>query len=88
MREKINTNIRIDSEIKEKAKKIAEAQGTDLNTVLNGYLIDFVEMWEVRCEKSQLDSEKSEIEALSAEDVEKLKKMPNFRSLIQTFSWM
>lgn len=88
MGQKVNTNIRIDSEVKEKAKKIAEEQGTNLSTVLNMYLIDFVETWEIRYKKPQLQSEKWESEALSDDDVAALKKMPNFTSLIQTFSWM
>jgi antitoxin component of RelBE/YafQ-DinJ toxin-antitoxin module len=42
MSTKVNVNIRLDKDIKEKAMKIAKEKGTTLSNILNMYLIDFV----------------------------------------------
>lgn len=42
---KINVNIRLDSDLKNKASKLADKMGTNLSTVINMYLIKFVESW-------------------------------------------
>ncbi len=88
MSQKVNTNIRIDKEIKEKAKKIASEQGTNLSTVLNMYLIDYIETGEMRYKKLNQKVETVKSEGLSDDDLNVLSKMPEFNSLIKTFAWM
>lgn len=86
MSEKINVNIRIDKELKNKAKVIAEKKGTNLSTILNMYLISFVETWKI--EYLWSDQNMIKYEELSKNDEEKLKNMPEFNSLLNTFSWI
>ncbi len=82
MSKKVNVNIRLEKEIKEKAKKLAFEMWTTLSTVLNMYLYKFVETkkleyiwWDI------------EVEPFSEKDIEEIEKLPNFKSLISTFSW-
>ena len=43
MTTKVNVNIKLDKDLKEKAKIIAWNKWTNLSTIVNMYLIDFVE---------------------------------------------
>lgn len=86
MTTKVNVNIRLDKELKEKAKIIAWNKWTNLSTIVNMYLVDFVETWKIR----YLWSEESslEIEEFSKKEKKQLEEMSNFKSLMNTFQWM
>ncbi len=87
MSTKVNVNIRLDKELKEKAKKIAESKWTTLSTVLNMYLVDFVDTWKIRYIWSE-DESSIEFEEFTEEEQKKLESMPGFNSLMKTFAWM
>jgi len=86
MSTKVNVNIRLDRELKEKAKKIALSKWTTLSTIINMYLVDFVETKKIKYLWSEENN--IEIEEFSEKEKKELKNMPNFNSLINTFEWM
>ena len=86
MTTKVNVNIRLDKELKEKVKLIASKKWTNLSTIVNMYLVDFVETWKIKYLWSEDDN--LEIEEFSKEEKKELEKIPNFKSLINTFSWI
>jgi len=86
MATKVNVNIRLDEELKVKAKIIAAKKWTNLSTIINMYLVDFVETWKIKYLWSE--ENKLEIEEFSKEEEKELEKMPNFNSLINTFEWI
>ena len=79
---KINVNIRLDKDLKDKAKKIAENKWTTLSTILNMYLVDFVDTWKI---KYLWSDNNIEIEEFSKEEEKELTNIPNFNSLMKTF---
>lgn len=85
MSTKVNVNIRLDRELKEKAKKIAESKWTTLSTVLNMYLVDFVDTWKIRYLWSE---DEIEIEEFTEKEMGELEKLPNFKSFIKTAQWI
>lgn len=48
---KINVNIRLDAELKKQAQVLADKMWTNLSTVINMYLIKFVESWNLEYRK-------------------------------------
>jgi antitoxin component of RelBE/YafQ-DinJ toxin-antitoxin module len=86
MTTKVNVNIRLDKELKEKVKIIALSKWTNLSTIVNMYLVDFVETWKIKYLWSEENN--LEIEEFSKEEKKELEEMPNFKSLMNTFAWM
>jgi antitoxin component of RelBE/YafQ-DinJ toxin-antitoxin module len=86
MSTKVNVNIRLDKELKEKAKIIALNKWTTLSTIVNMYLVDFVETGKIKYLWS--DESNLEIEEFSKKEQEELENMPNFKSLMNTFAWI
>jgi len=86
MSTKVNVNIRLDKELKEKAKLIASNKWTTLSTILNMYLVDFVETGKIKYLWSEDDN--LEIEEFTREEKKEFEEMPNFNSLVKTFSWI
>jgi len=48
---KINVNIRLDAELKKKAQILADKMWTNLSTIINMYLVKFVESWDIEYKK-------------------------------------
>ena len=80
---KINVNIRLDANLKKQAQILADKMWTNLSTVINMYLIKFVESWNLEYRKDFSEEEIKEVENKTKTEIKKDKNEENINKTIK-----